>query len=54
MSAPTKLTSERHVQVACSMPQYLREVLRQWDGVDFEILHPPADDYADKQKTTAR
>ena len=25
----------------------------QWDGVDFEILHPPADDYADKQKTNA-
>jgi competence protein ComEC len=25
----------------------------QWDGVDFEILHPLADDYADKHKTNA-
>jgi competence protein ComEC len=25
----------------------------QWDGVDFEVLHPLADDYADKHKTNA-
>jgi competence protein ComEC len=25
----------------------------QWDGVDFEVLHPQADDYADKHKTNA-
>jgi competence protein ComEC len=25
----------------------------QWDGVDFEILHPLEDDYADKHKTNA-
>ena len=25
----------------------------QWDGVDFEIRHPLADDYADKHKTNA-
>jgi competence protein ComEC len=26
----------------------------QWDGVNFEILHPLADDYADKHKTNAK
>jgi len=38
MSAPTKLTSERHVQVACSMHPYLREVLRLHEVSPSKVL----------------